>query len=270
MSNHNKMNRYYSYHGRKIHFATKGSGHAIVLLHGFTESMHIWDEFAARLSESFKVVRIDLPGHGLSESIAEVHSMDDMADCLKEILDFISIKQFALIGHSMGGYVSLAFAEKYPEMIKGLGLFHSTAFADSNETRENRRRTNEFIQKNHFHFLCDFIPSLFTAENRVKYKTEIATLVAEAKKMSAQGVIASNSGMASRPDRTHVLKSLKVPVMFIAGKQDIRIPFDKVLEQIAMPDDCVALLMGDVAHMGYIEAKEKTYFAVKTFAEGCF
>jgi pimeloyl-ACP methyl ester carboxylesterase len=264
------MIRYYSYHGRKIHFTTKGNGHAIVLLHGFTESIHIWDEFAARLSESHKVVRIDLPGHGQSECIDKVHSMEDMADCIKELLDFINIKHFVLIGHSMGGYVSLAFAEKYQEMIKGLGMFHSTAYEDSKETRNNRIRTNEFILKNHFHFLCEFIPSLFTSENQIKFKTDISSLVADAKNMSVQGVIAANSGMASRPDRTHVLKNIRVPVLFIAGKQDVRIPFDKVLEQIAMPNDCVALILGDVAHMGYIEATEKTYYTVKTFADGCF
>jgi pimeloyl-ACP methyl ester carboxylesterase len=264
------MNRYYSYHGRKIHFTAKGNGQTIVLLHGFTESIQIWDEFADRLSESYKVVRIDLPGHGQSECIDKIHSMEAMADCLKDILDFINVKHFVLIGHSMGGYVSLAFAEKYPEMIKGLGMFHSTAFADSKETYNNRMRTNEFIQKNHFHFLCEFIPSLFTHDNRVKYKSEIEKLVEAAKKMSIQGVIAANTGMAARPDRTNVLKNIQVPVLFITGKQDVRIPFDKVLEQIAMPNDCVALIMGDVAHMGYLEAKEKTYYAVKTFADGCF
>ncbi len=264
------MNRYYSYHGRKIHFATKGNGPAIVLLHGFTETLNIWNEFSERLSESCKVVCIELPGHGLSECIGEVHSMEAMADCMKEILDFINIKHFVLIGHSMGGYVSLAFTEKYPEMVKGLCMFHSTAYADSPETRNNRMRTNEFIIKNHFHFLCEFIPSLFTAENQVKYKAEIGKLVADAKKMSKEAVIAANLGMASRPDRTHILKNIRVPVLFMAGKQDVRIPFDKVLEQIAMPNDCVALLMGDVAHMGYLEAKEKTYYAIKTFADGCF
>jgi pimeloyl-ACP methyl ester carboxylesterase len=264
------MNRYYSYHGRKIHFTTKGSGNTIVLLHGFTETLHIWDEFTERLSETYKVVRVELPGHGKSECIDEVHTMEAMADCLKEILDFINVKHFVLLGHSMGGYVSLAFADKYPEMIKGLCMFHSTAYDDSEETRNNRLRTNEFIKKNHFHFLCEFIPSLFTAENRIKYKTDIEKLVEDAKKMSVQGVIAANLGMAARPDRTHVLKNLQVPVLFIAGKQDARIPFEKVMEQIAMPNDCVALIMGDVAHMGYLEAKEKTYYAVKTFADGCF
>jgi pimeloyl-ACP methyl ester carboxylesterase len=196
--------------------------------------------------------------------------MEAMADCMKEILDFINIKHFVLIGHSMGGYVSLAFTEKYPEMIKGLGMFHSSAFADSTENRHNRMRTNELIKKNHFNFLCEFIPSLFTPENQEKFKPEIEKLVADSKKMSVQGVIAANLGMASRPDRTHILKNLKVPVLFMAGKQDVRIPFNKVLEQIAMPNDCVALLMGDVAHMGYLEAKEKTYYAIKTFADGCF
>lgn len=264
------MTKFYTKQGNKINYTIKGAGSPVVLLHGFTETLHIWDDFSKRLSESHRVICIDLPGHGQSDCISEIHSMELMADCVKQVLDSLEIKQMVLIGHSMGGYVSLAFAEKYTEMIKGLCLFHSTAFADTEETRNNRKRTNEFIKKNHFHFLCEFIPSLFTPENQEKYKPEIDKLISEAKKMSSQGVIAANTGMASRPDRTLVLKNAAFPVMFIAGKKDVRIPFNKVLEQIAMPNDCVALLMGDVAHMGYFEAREKTYYAIKTFAEGCF
>jgi pimeloyl-ACP methyl ester carboxylesterase len=264
------MNTFYSYYGKKIHYSAKGEGNAIVLLHGFTETLNIWNEFSDRLSQSFRVICIDLPGHGLSECIADTHSMDLMADCVKKVLAHLGINELVLAGHSMGGYVSLALTEKYPEMIKGLCLFHSTAYADSDETRENRRRTNEFIRKNHFHFLCDFIPSLFTEPNQEKYKEEIKKLIHVAKQMSAEAVIAANSGMGARPDRTDVLKNSKFPVIIIAGKQDSRMPFEKALEQIAMPNDCVALVMGDVAHMGYLEAKEKTFYALKTFADGCF
>lgn len=264
------MSTFFTFQGYKIHYTTKGKGKTIVFLHGFTEDLHIWDDFANRLAADYRVVCIDLPGHGQSDCISEVHTMELMADCVKQLLDSLLVDDFVLIGHSMGGYVALAITDIYPEMIKGFGLFHSTAYADSEETRNNRIRTNAFIKKNHFHFLCEFIPSLFTKTNQEKFKAEIEKLIGKAKKMSAQGVRACNSGMALRPDRTNVLKSLQVPVLFIAGKQDVRIPFDNVLEQIAMPNDCVALLMGDVAHMGYIEAKEKTYYAIKTFAEGCF
>jgi len=264
------MSTFISHPGNKIHYESKGNGNAIVFLHGFTETLHIWDEFSDRLSENFQVVCIDLPGHGQSDNINDVHSMELMADCVAQLLASIHIKKTVVIGHSMGGYVALAFAERYKGMVAGLTLFHSMAFADSAEAHINRMKTNEFIRKNRFNFLCAFIPSLFTEENQEKYKPEIAKLIADSKKMSLHGVVAANSGMAARPDRCHVLKSSTYPVMFIGGKQDIRVPLNKMLEQIALPDDCVALLMGDVAHMGFMEAKEKTFYAVKTFADGCF
>ncbi len=264
------MESYYLYNDHKVHYTLKGKGNAIIFLHGFTESLEIWKEFSDRLAEDYRVFCIDLPGHGLNENIAEVHSMELMADIVHHPLKSLNIDKVVLIGHSMGGYVALAFAEKYKEMMAGLSLFHSSAFADTDETRKNRERTNEFILKNRFHFLCEFIPSLFTEENQATYKTEIEKLVNDSQKMSMQGVIAANKGMAARPDRTEVLRLADYPVLFIAGKQDSRMPLNKALEQIAIPNDSVALLMGDVAHMGFIEAKEKTFYAIKTFADSCF
>ncbi len=264
------MDSFFSYNNRNIHYTLKGKGDAVILLHGFTESLDIWDEFSERLSQNYKVVCIDLPGHGLSECIAETHTMELMATCVLEVLKSLHIKKCVMVGHSMGGYVSLAFAEDNPEMLTGLCLFHSTAYKDSDEARQNRYRTNEIINKHPYNFLSNFIPSLFTEQNQKKYSTEINELVEKSKRMTAEGVIACNKGMAERPDRSDVLKNATIPVLFIAGKLDSRIPFDKVMEQIAMPNDSVALLMGDVAHMGYLEAKEKTYYGIKTFVDGCF
>lgn len=263
------MNRYYLYEGKKIHYSDRGKGEAVVFLHGFTENIGIWNEFSGVLCKSFRVICIDLPGHGYSENIGNIHTMDLMGDCVINLLEELKVFKFVLIGHSMGGYVSLAIADRFSEKVKGLALFHSTAYADSPETRNNRIRTNELIKNNHFNFLCDFIPGLFTVENQKKLKNEIQHLIAEAKKMSVQGVLAANMGMAERPDRTHVLKNLKVPILFICGKQDVRVIFEKVLEQIAIPQNSVALIMSEVAHMGYLEAKEKTLFSIKSFIAGC-
>ncbi|MCK9613546.1 MAG: alpha/beta hydrolase [Bacteroidales bacterium] len=261
------MEDYCFYKNFKIHYTVKGQGNTVVLLHGFTESLNIWDDFSERLSISNKIVCIDLPGHGKSECIAPVHTMELMADCVKKVLDTLQVNKCFMIGHSMGGYVSLAYAGSWGHMLKGLGLFHSHAFADSPETIKNRMRTNNYIKSNHFNFLCEFISSLVAPENQKKYSEEIKKLIETSKQMSAEAVIAANSGMAERNDCTHILKGAAFPVLFIAGKKDTRVPFEKVLEQIAMPENCTALLLGGVAHMGYFEAKEETFDAIKTFVE---
>ena len=264
------MEDYCYYKNFKIHYNVLGSGPAVVLLHGFTESLDIWNDFAEGLAVSYRVVAIDLPGHGLSECVSQVHTMEIMAECVKLVTDTLGIKQCVLIGHSMGGYVSLALIAIYPGMVKGLGLFHSHAFADSAEVIKNRMRTNNLIKKNHYNFLSGFIPSLFTSENEKKFVKEINILVQGSKRMKVEAVVAANSGMAERCDRTHILKNATCPVLFITGKQDSRLSFDKALEQIGLPSDSSALILGDVAHMGYLEAKEKTFHAVKTFIDRCY
>lgn len=263
------MDNFCYYKNFRIHYRHKGSGDAVVLLHGFTESLNIWNDFTEQLSPDYHVITIDLPGHGTTECVAQVHTMEIIADCVKTVLDVLEIKHCVMIGHSMGGYATLAFAEAFPSMIEGLGLFHSNAFADNPETVKNRMRTNNIIRGNHYNFLSEFIPSLFAPENQMKYVKEINAMVSESRNMSTEAVIASNSGMAERPDRTHILKNAHYPVLFIAGKLDSRTPMEKMMEQIAMPPDSVSLILGDVAHMGYIEAKEKTFYAVKTFVDGC-
>lgn len=264
------MEDYCYYKNFKIHYKVSGSGPAVVLLHGFTESLDIWNDFTRDLAVSYRVIAVDLPGHGLSECVAPVHTMDMMAACVKKVCDTLDIKQFILIGHSMGGYVSLALAALFPTMVKGLGLFHSHAYADSAELLKNRMRTNNLIRKNHYNFLSGFIPSLFTPENQMKYVDEINALVQGSKKMNVDGVVAGNAGMAERRDCTRILKIATYPVLFIIGKQDTRLPFEKALEQVGLPSDSTALILGDVAHMGYLEAREKTFHAVKTFVDRCY
>lgn len=254
--------------GKKIYFTAQGRGNTLVLLHGFTESLNIWNDFAERLSKSFHVITIDLPGHGRSECLGEVHTMEQMAECVYAVLKAQRVTECALAGHSMGGYVMLAFAEKYMDMVRGLCLFHSSAFADTDEGRVNRQRAIEVIRQNHAGFISSFIPDLFAPQSRTRLKNEIQNLVEMARGMSKQAIIASQLGMLERPDRSHILKEAPVPVLIIAGKLDSRVPWEKVLAQISLPNDCIALLMGDVAHMGYLEAREKTFYALKTYFDG--
>jgi pimeloyl-ACP methyl ester carboxylesterase len=261
-----------SFRNATIHYTEEGkiNQHAVIFLHGFTESLDIWDDFSAELSVDFKVICIDLPGHGKSDCIAESHTMELMADVVKAVLDKENIEECVMIGHSMGGYVTLAFAEKFPGMMKGLGLFHSSALPDTPEGKINRAKAIEAIEKNHAGFVMNFIPDLFAPANRKVLENEIKLLIEKANTMTTEAIIASQKGMMERQDRRYILEKADYPVLFIAGKQDTRVPYEKVLEQIALPKDSLALMLHEIAHMGYLEARDKTIYAVKCFVEGAY
>ena len=130
----------FSFRGGEINYSDSGKGNTIVLLHGYLESSEVWNGFETRLAEFFRVVSIDLPGHGLSSVYGEVHTMEFMATAVKEIVDSLNIKKVFLTGHSLGGYVALAFLELYPDNLSGYCLFHSQPFADPPAVIEKRRR----------------------------------------------------------------------------------------------------------------------------------
>jgi pimeloyl-ACP methyl ester carboxylesterase len=130
----------FSYKGGEIHYSVTGNGFPVVLLHGYLESSEVWDGFVKRLSSRFKVISIDLPGHGLSSVYGEIHTMEFLATAVKELTDSLNLKKIFLTGHSLGGYVTLAFLEFFPEYLSGYCLFHSQPFADSEEAIEKIRR----------------------------------------------------------------------------------------------------------------------------------
>ena len=151
-----------SFKGKNESFSRiSDKGKPIVFLHGFTESQKIWKHFVKALSNEFRVITIDLPGHGKSECIGDVHTMELQADVVHTVLKKEGIRRCIMTGHSMGGYVTLAFARKYPGKLKGFCIFHSHCFADSPEDRENRDRTIEVVSNDKFGFLTNFIANLF-------------------------------------------------------------------------------------------------------------
>lgn len=252
-----------------IAYTVSGEGNVLVLLHGFLESKNIWNDFVTLLEKQFQVVCIDLPGHGESDCIGYVHEMEMNAEVVYAVLQQLQIKSCVMAGHSMGGYTTLAFAEKYPELLKGICLFHSTALPDSEEKKRDRDRTINIVKKDAMTFIRAVIPNLFAPVNKEKYKVEIDDLIADAAQMPTQGIIATLEGMKIRKDRTPVLKELNVPVLIIAGKQDTAVPFDSLLQQLALPKHCEVLILDNVGHTGYIEAKQETLNVLFNFANSC-
>jgi len=264
------MDNYFNYKDKKIYYRVAGRGPCLVLLHGFLESQNIWNDYSVELSKHFKLITIDLPGHGKTENISEVHTMELMAEIVKELLDRLQIKEYVVIGHSMGGYVALAFAEMFSEGTKGFGVFHSHALADSTEAKINRGRAIQVVRENHKDFISSFIPDLFTLRNQERFAEEIKELQAESRQMEKEGIIAALSGMRQRTDKLKLLKNTKVPVLFIIGKKDPRTPLDVMNEQISLPQHSEVLILDQVAHMGFLEAKNTCLSFIKDFTSRSF
>ncbi|MCK9219222.1 MAG: alpha/beta hydrolase [Bacteroidales bacterium] len=255
---------------KNIFYSEAGKGKPIVFLHGFTETSKIWKSFSADLAEEYRVICIDLPGHGKSETVASIHTMELLAEVVYTVLKKLKIGKCLMVGHSMGGYTTLAFAAKYPEKLKGFCLFHSHCFPDTPDQMENRNRTIHVVDQDKFSFIAQFIPALFPPEVHKKFAKEIEKLIQQAAKMPKEAVIAALEGMKSRKDQSEVLKTTDLPILFILGLKDAKAPVDKLWEMVSLPHQSEILLLHDCGHMGYIEYPEETMAAIQGFAKKIF
>lgn len=253
------------YKNINISFSDYGKGSVIVLLHGFLENSTMWKDIIPVLSTKNRVITIDLLGHGKTENLSYVHTMTDQAKMVKSVLDALKLRRYHLIGHSLGGYVSLAFAELFPNNLKGICLMNSTALADSLEKRINRDRAIALVKKNKDTFIKMAIPNLFTEKSRANYKPEIELVKKEALKTSLQGVIASLEGMKNRKNRTSILKNKSLKKMFIIGKKDPLLQYLDLKSQVK--DTNIKVVEFSSGHMSHIENKLELAITLKEFVK---
>lgn len=253
-----------NYRGTPIRYTDSGSGPVILLLHGFLESLEMWDDYRSTFENSYRVVCIDLPGHGQSDCFGYVHSMEEMAECVKSVADHLRLKRYHMIGHSMGGYVCLAFAELYPDIPKSITLFHSTTLADSEEKKKDRERAIKLVKENVEGFIKQAIPLLFRSKSRELHRHQVKRMVKLALRTPLQGVIASLEGMKERPDREVLLHLSPVPFLFITGKRDTVLPFEKIEPQLSAPQ-VKDRLITENGHMGFIEDRDLCLETIEYF-----
>lgn len=241
----------FNYKNVPIHFETFGKGSAIVLLHGFLESSTMWKQLIPELSKNKLVVTIDFPGHGKSGIIAETHSMELMAEVVNEILQQLQIASATFIGHSMGGYVALAYAEMFPEKVETLILMNSTPASDSEEKKENRDRALKVIDQNPKAYISMAIGNLFAESSREKFATEIEALKTEAYSFPVEGIKAAIKGMRDRKDRTEVLKNFTRDKYMILAEEDPILPLTETKKVGEQCDCSVKIIEG--GHMSMLE-----------------
>lgn len=264
------MEKHLVWQEKKINYTIQGHGPAIVLIHGFPVNLHVWDKFVESFNPNFRMIAVDLPGFGKSSVYDSIHTMTFMAQAVKAVMVAENIVKAVLIGHSMGGYVTLAFAKQYPENLAGIVLFHSHAAADPPGAKANRIRTIEAVKHDHKDFILKFIPSLFAQENVNRFDREIEGLKQLGYEASSEGIIAALKGMAEREDSRGLLKTLTVPVFFVVGKEDSRASLPEIAHQMSLPKNCEGIILEGVGHTGYIEAPEKIFPAIESFCERAY
>lgn len=237
-----------------IHYTDHGKGTAIVLLHGFLENRGMWDYYVSELSKKNRVITIDLLGHGQTESLGYIHSMEDNADVVHSILSELRIRKALLAGHSMGGYVALAFADLYPDTVKGIVLINSTSRADSDERKINRDRAIKAVKQNYSNFVRLAIANLFSEDNRERLASEIEIVKQEALKTPLQGIVATLEGMKTRKDREVILHFAPFPILLVLGKKDPVLNYEESMEQLE--NTSVKLFSFPDGHMSPIENRD--------------
>ena len=235
----------------KISYTDQGKGNAVILLHGFLENSTMWDYLAPVITQKNRVICIDLLGHGQTDCLGYIHSMEDMADAVHHVISELKIRKAIIVGHSMGGYVALAFAELYPEMMKGMVLLNSTSRADSEERIANRTRAIKAVKQNYVAAVRMSISNLFSEENREKLIAQIEWVREEALQTPLQGIIAAQEGMKLRKDREVILHFATYPILLILGKKDPVLNYEENVGQIEGTD--VKLVTFNDGHMSHIE-----------------
>ena len=253
------------YKNTTLRFYEEGRGYPIILLHGYLESLDIWENFSDELSKEYRVISIDLLGHGKSGIIDEIHTMEMFADAVFTILEHLQIKKCTIIGHSMGGYVTLSFLDKYSEYLDAFSLFHSTPLPD-NELKKSQRDSiiSEIKNKKKIIVCKAHVPQTFSKENLSKFVREIGFAKIIAINTPEEGIISALKGMKERKNYSELLKRTNLPFLYFLGMKDNFISA-KILNHFKTPVNSTIISLKYSGHQGYIEEKELTVKATLEF-----
>lgn len=223
----------------------------------------MWNHFIPELTQKNRVITIDLLGHGATECLGYVHTMEDNADVVHAVLSELRIRKAIFVGHSMGGYVALAFAELYPDTIKGLVLLNSTARTDSEERKKNRDRAIKAVKQSFVNFISLSIANLFSENNRERLSATIENVKKEALQTPLQGIVATLEGMKIRQDREVLLHLTPFPKLLILGEKDPVLNYEETKEQIE--NTAVQLITFPDGHMSHLENQDELLAVLLSF-----
>jgi pimeloyl-ACP methyl ester carboxylesterase len=262
------MKKYVHFRGKKIFYSERGSGRAIVLVHGYLESSAVFDSFTTRLATKYRVISIDLPGHGSSDVYSEIHSMEFFAGVIDGLLQTLGIEKALVAGHSFGGYVTLAFLDVYSHRLAGYCLLHSHPFPDTSENIKKREREILLAMAGKkFLFYPDNIKMMFADMNLLAMYEDLERSKKIASEISTEGITAALRGMMQRSSRQAHMELGRVPCLWVLGAHDKYINCEVMKGRVKLPPSASLLILEKSGHLGFIEEEEKTAEALLGFAD---
>jgi len=257
---------FFPFNGGRIHYSDSGEGTPVVLLHGYLESSEVWNGFAEKMLERFRIISVDLPGHGLSDSYGATHTMEFMATVVKELTDSLNLRKVFLTGHSLGGYVTLAFLDFFPDSLSGYCLFHSHPFPDNPETIGKRMREIVMVQEGKKEMMYpENIIGMFARSNLELFSDTVQRSKEIASGINGKGIIAILNGMMARPSRLSLMEEGRVPCLWILGAMDNYIACETVQTRVKLPSNARVMVLEKSGHMGFVEEEELSVKVVSDF-----
>ncbi len=264
------MEKKFRYLNTEIFYKVTGKGQPVVLLHGFAEDSNIWNQQIDFLQKYCLLIVPDLPGSGKSGMLQKDNiEIEDYAHCIDALLKNENIDKCILLGHSMGGYITLAFAQMFPEKLQAFGFVHSTAFADNEDKKETRKKGIKMMEEyGVYPFLKNTTPNLFSDQYKKQHPEKVSELIEQGKNFTKEALIQYYTAMMNRADRTEVLKRSEVPVLFIIGAEDKAAPLEDLLQQVHLPKISYVHIINGVGHMGMWEEAQQVNNFLLEFIEG--
>ncbi|MCA1757987.1 MAG: alpha/beta hydrolase [Bacteroidales bacterium] len=260
------MKKSVGFRGGIVCYTVSGEGDVVILIHGYLESAEVWGGFAEQLAKRYRVLAVDLPGNGRSSDFDTAHTMCFLADSVMAVLDSEKVSRAFVVGHSLGGYVALNMAERYPERLAGYILFHSHPYSDSDEVKENRMREIGIVESGKKELIYPVnIPRMFASLNLSRFEEAVEKSKQIASAHTGRGIIAILEGMMGRKDRSAILTSGRLPSMVLLGRMDNYIDYDTMTGELTIPDNGSLITLETSGHMGFIEETEKSVALVDSF-----
>jgi len=257
------------YKGISLSYTKAGEGDSLIFLHGYLEAKEIWSEFSSRFAEKYSVICIDFPGHGESGILGRAHEMDELASVVNTVMLHENIEKTVLVGHSMGGYVALSFADLYSEKLRGYCLFHSSCFADDEEKKLNRDREIGLIKcGKKRQIVRTNIPKCFADSNIESMDNKVQELQEIALKSSDDGTVALIRGMKNRRDHTETLRRSNPAPLMIWGEGDNYIPEEVFNKLLVISPEASVLVLKNSGHIGFIEEPDVAHFELQNYING--